>query len=375
MNNSLYYSIKINKKQKDLPLIIKVDSTNNEMTILDNETGLGYYEIHLQDYQAINQLNIFIFSDELIINNNLILYAKIFTKDEYNKNGITKNEIQNILNSKNNNYGHKDYDIKNFISLNLGDKNDDRIILLIVKCFCMDKLSKFANHYIKIMTSFYKSSINTSIRSYNYKLYEVSSIRPVNFFIPLIKNKHSIIIINCIKGKGKIMIGKKYEIDVNEDMESNYKIVLDKNNKEEDFSNVGIYNVKKNLDSNLIFYIYLLYESIVDYIYKISHQKINYIYYPNNENIMSQKFLYFYYDLSYLFEFKRKTDKSELKLIAFEFQFPNEFFDYKNNKNDIKCSLANYENIINKKINANDDRYLFGDIFYNNATGYIYTIF
>ena len=373
-NNSLYYSIKINKKQKDLPLIIKVDSTNNEMTILDKETGLGYYEIHLQDYQAINQLNIFVFSDELIINNNLILYAKIFTKDEYNKNGITKNEIQNILNSKNNNFEYKDYDITNFLSLNLGDKNDDRIILLVVKCFCMDKLSKFINHYIKIMTSYYKSSINTSIRSYNYKLYEVSSIRPVNFFIPLIRSKHSIIIINCIKGKGKIMIGQKYEIDINEDMQSNYKIVLDKNNKE-DFSNVGIYNVEKNLDSNFLFYIYLLYENIVDYIYKISHQKINYIYYPNNENIMNQKYLYFYYDLSHLFEFKRKAYKSEFKLIAFEFQFPNKFFDYKNNIDDIKCSLANYKNIINKNINDNDDRNLIGDVFYNNVTGYIYIIF
>ena len=238
----------------------------------------------------------------------------------------------------------------------------------------MDKLSKITNHYIKIMTSFYKSSINTSIRSYNYKLYEVSSIRPINFFIPLINNKHSIIIINCIKGKGKIVIGQKYEIDINEDMQSNYKIVLDKNNNE-DFSNVGIYNVEKNLDSNFIFYIYLLYENIEDYIYKISHQKINYIYYPNNENIMSKKFLYFYYDLSYLFELKRKVDKSELKLIAFEFQFPNNFFDYKNNINDIKYSLANYENIINKNINDLDDRTLLGDIFYNNATGYIYTIF
>ena len=54
-----------------------------------------------------------------------------------------------------------------------------------------------------------KYDISGSITSSNYKLYEVSSIRPVNFFIPLIRSKHSIIIINCIKGKGKIVNPKE----------------------------------------------------------------------------------------------------------------------------------------------------------------------
>ena len=366
--NNLYYSLKINRKQKDLPLIVKVDSTNNDMTILDNETGLGYYEIHIQDYQLIREIHIFVSSDELIIQNNIVLYAKVFSMEEYNNNGFNKKVIQSIINSNN---GNLNSNIKNYLHLNLEGDNNDKIILLIVKCLCIDKLPKSINHYIRIMTSFYKSSLNTSIKSYNYKLYEVG-IHPINFFIPLIDNKYSIIIINSIKGKGKIMINNKYEIII-DDAKNNYKIILDKE-KNENFVSVTVYNNIKSLNSedSFIFYIYLLFENMSNYIYQISPKKNNYIFYPNIDNIKDNNYFSFYYDFSYLFEYNRKKDI--FNYIIFEIQFLNESFLIKDyNLFDINCSMINKENIINNK-NIIEQNSL-SDIYYNENSGYLYIIF
>ena len=365
--NNLHYSLKINKKQKNLPLLVKVDSTNNDMAVLDNETGLAYYEIHIQDYQLIRELHICVLSEELIINNNLKLYSKIFSMEEYNENGINKNMIKNIINSQNTNTIAEKY--KNYLNLYLGDNYSDKIILLIVKCFCMDKLSKLNNHYVKILTNFYKSSMHTSLRSYNYRLYEVG-IKPINFFIPLIKNKYSIVIINCIKGKGKIFLKNKSEIIIDNN-KNNYKIILEKN-KEERFYDINVFDDSKSLDSkdSFVFYMYLLYENITNYNYKITPQKNNCIYYSNNKSIKNNKFFYFYYDLSYLFEYNRKKYNN---LMILEITFLSDSFDKSNYKIfDVKCSLTNKEEINNENKNLED--YLIGDIYYSEISGSLFII-
>ena len=362
--NNLFYSLKINKKQKNLPLIVKVDSTNNEKTILDNETGFGYFEIHLQDYLLLIELNIFIFSEELIINNNLKLYAKIFSMEEYNENGFNKNMIENIINSKDT---FKNNNNNNYLHLELDGNNNDRIILLIVKCFCIDKVSKLTNHYIKIMTSFYKSSIHTSLRSNNYRIYEVD-IHPINYFIPLIENKYSILIINCIQGKGKISIYNKYDIIV-DDCKNNYKIILDKDNDEK-FANIGVFNINGSLNSkdNFIYYMYLLYENKENYSYKITLQKNNYIYYRNtNKNNNAYNF---YYDLSFYLEYNR--NKENPKFIIIEIQFLNQSIIQQNYNNfDIDCTCTNRDLLYNENnMNLNS----IGDIYYNNNYSIFYII-
>ena len=364
--NNLYYSLKINKKQKNLPLIVKIGSTNNDMTILDNENGLGYYTIHIQDYQLIRELHIFVLSEELIINNNIILYSKIFSMEEYNEKGVNKNMIENIINSN-----MEKEKSKNYLHLNLGEENCDKIVLVIVKCFCMDKLPKLSNHYVKILTSFYKSSINTSLRSYNYRIYEVG-IKPINFFIPLINNKYSIVIINCIKGKGKITLNHKYNINI-EDSKNNYKIILHKN-KGENFFDIGVFDNSKSLNSEgfLVFYIYLLYENIFNYAYKITPQKNNFIYYSSNQSIRNNKNFNFYYDLSYLFEYNRKKYNSNLLIL--EIAFLNTSFNKNNYKIiEVKCSLTKTEEILNEDNKLED--YYVGDIYYSNISGSIFTIF
>ena len=54
------------------------------------------------------------------------------------------------------------------------DRNsDDKIIFLVVKCNSMNQLDSYLNHYVKIMVAFYKPNANTSLRTNNFRLYNL----------------------------------------------------------------------------------------------------------------------------------------------------------------------------------------------------------
>jgi len=73
--DNLFYSLKVSQQNTNLPLIMNVDSTNNEIAKLDSKTGLAYYAIKVFEYQITNEIDLCVISDEKIINDNLILYA------------------------------------------------------------------------------------------------------------------------------------------------------------------------------------------------------------------------------------------------------------------------------------------------------------
>ena len=74
-------------------------------------------------------------------------------------------------------------------------------------------------------------SSNTSLKNNNYRLFNLYLENP-EFFIPLIKNKYSVLVIHCLSGKGQITINDekseiKNEILVDTLNNKEYKIVLD----------------------------------------------------------------------------------------------------------------------------------------------------
>jgi len=156
--DNLYYSLKINKQINNLPLVINVDSINNEIAQIDYETGLAYYAIRVQEYQTIYEIDFCVISDEKIINDNLVLYAKLIGQDEYDKEGLNEKFFKE---------DYKDYEIKsdekdmfkNHLNIKIFHsykKGEDKIIFLVVKCNSINKVDPLMNHYIKILTMFYK---------------------------------------------------------------------------------------------------------------------------------------------------------------------------------------------------------------------------
>ena len=89
-NDNIYYSLKINKQLNDLPMIINVDSINNEIAQLDINTGIAYYAIRVQEYQIINEVDLVVISEEKIINDNIFLYAKIINQKDFNNDGFSE---------------------------------------------------------------------------------------------------------------------------------------------------------------------------------------------------------------------------------------------------------------------------------------------
>ena len=197
--DNLFYSLKINKENNQLPMVINVDSINNEIAQLDSNTGLAYYAIKIFEYQIINEIDLCVISDEKKINDDIVLYAKVIRQKEFNNIGFNQSLFNNnfeqfdIKSTSNGN-------IKNYLHVKLPrDQNeDDKIVFLVVKCNSIKKLDPYLNHYVKIMVSYYKPNANTSLKTNILRLYNIY-IESLKFFVPLIKNKYSIVIINCLK--------------------------------------------------------------------------------------------------------------------------------------------------------------------------------
>ena len=187
--DNLFYSLKISQQNSKLPLIINVDSMNNEIALINSETGLAYYAIKVFDYQMITEIDLCVISEEKIINDNLVLYATIINQEDFNNDGFNESLFKN---------DYQKYEIrsseypKNYLHIKLPNdgKSKDKIIFLVVKCNSMYNLDPYLNHYVKIMVAFYKPNSNTSLRTNNYRLYNLY-LENLKLFIPLIKNKYS----------------------------------------------------------------------------------------------------------------------------------------------------------------------------------------
>jgi hypothetical protein len=247
-NYNSYYSFKINKQLSALPMIINVDSINNEIAQLDIDTGIAYYAIRIQEYQIINEIDLVVISEEKIINDNIFLYAKVINQKDYNNDGfnetIIKEDYTNFeIKSKN--------ELKNHLNIKLYLKKDqeDRIIFLVVKCNTIHEVDSLMNHYVKIMVAFYKPNTNNSLKNNHLKLYHIEHQSP-KFFIPLTQGKYSIVVVNCLKGDGEITFD-----DLNDYEEYNETIDMSCNG-----SNNGDNNKKKefkfvlDLNNNILDY-------------------------------------------------------------------------------------------------------------------------
>ena len=383
-NDNLYYSLKISKQVNNLPMIINVDSINNEIAQLDIDTGLAYYAIRIQEYQIIYEVDLLVISEEKIINDNLFLYAKIISQDEYNKEGFNEELINNYTN-----YDIKsNSEVKNHLNIKIfhnKDKEEDKIILLVVKCNSINKVDTLMNHYVKIMVAFYKSNTNNALKNNNFKLYNIEHQSP-KFFFPLSQNKYSIVVINCLKGEGEISIDTLNDYNVNDDKENNlfdlecgnskeYKIVLDINNiyynynlEEDKFSAIKIknknYSVSKG--NSLLFYISYFNKYYRNNIEMADINKENKIYYPIINNIKNHKSLSYYLNINDL-------DNNDFLI---EISFNNKYIKDENNLNVLSALINDefiYENIMNEQQIIFSP--LYGNIYYNQNNKNIYVLF
>ena len=384
-NDNLFYSLKISKQVNNLPMIINVDSINNEIAQLDIETGLAYYAIRIQEYQIINEVDILVISEEKVINNNIKLYAKIINQDEYNKQGINIELINNYTNYDilGDNEVHNHMNVKIF---HTHGKEEDKIIFLVVKCDQMDKVDALMNHYVKIMVAFYKPNTNNALKINNFKLYNIEHQSP-KFFFPLRKNKYSIVDINCLKGEGEVTIdtlndnvvnnGENALIDLTCGWDKEYKIVLDMNsiyynynfNAEEDkFAAIKIKNKNYSVSKGNTFLFYISYfnKYITNNIEIIDINKDNKIYYPIINNIKNHKSLSYYLNINDL-------DNNDLIIeIGFNDKYiKNE--DYL----DVLSALVNDEIIYENMINEQQIIFspLYGKNYYNKKNKKIYILF
>ena len=382
-NDNLYYSLKISKQVNNLPMIINVDSINNEIAQLDIETGLAYYAIRVQEYQIINEVDILVISEEKIINDNINLYAKIISQEEYNKDGFSEELIKNFTN-----YEIKsENDVKNHLNIRIllnKNKEEDKIIFLVVKCDNINKVDTLMNHYVKIMVAFYRPNTNNALKNKNIKLYNLEHQSP-KFFFPLSKNKYSIAEINCLKGEGEIIIDTLNNdniidkdnnlINLNCGNNKEYKIVLDMNimysnsNYDEDkFSAIKIMNKNYSVSkgNTLLFYISYYNKNIRNNIEFIDINKENKIYYPIINNIKNHKSLSYYLNINDL-------DNDNLLI---EISFNYKYVKDENNVN-VLSSLINdefiYENVINEQQIVFSP--LYGKNYYNKNNKNIYILF
>ena len=373
--DNLFYSLKVSQQNTNLPLIMNVDSTNNEIAKLDSKTGLAYYAIKVFEYQITNEIDLCVISDEKIINDNLILYATIINQEDFNNDGFNESlfnqdyqkfEIKSSENPKN--YLHitipKDY-----------SNSRDKIIFLVVKCNSMYQLDSYLNHYVKIMVAFYKPNSNTSLRANNYRLYNLY-LENLKLFIPLIENKYSNVVIHCLKGKGQITIEDekneiKNEISVDSMNNKEYKIVLDlKNNydSEDKFASIKIKNTNENVnDKPFLFYITFFFKNSENNLEVINPNKNNAIFYPMINNLPKHKSMAFYFNLNEI-----KDDNDLLVEVSFNNQYIN------NNENlNVLGALINdefiFQNTINEQLFINSP--LYAKPYYNSMTKRIYYTF
>ena len=383
--DKLYYSLKINKQINNLPMVINVDSINNEIAQIDYETGLAYYAIRVQEYQTIYEIDFCIISDEKIINDNLVLYAKLIGQDEYDKEGLNEKFFKE---------DYKDYQIKrdekkmfkNHLNIKIFHsykKGEDKIIFLVVKCNSINKVDPLMNHYVKILTMFYKPNTNISLKKNNLNFYNLQYQSP-KFMIPLTPRKYSIVVINCLHGEGTININFQKELNIyNDDYNSfnlencinkEYKIVLDVNDtystnfNGEKFQSIKVKNKKYNIEEKNSFYFDISYynKNINNNIEFIDINKENIIFYPIINNIKKHNSLSYYLNIN-------NFDKDELFI---EITFNNKYVKNIENLN-ILSGLINeefiYENVINEQQVVFSP--LYGKNYYNEKNKVIYILF
>ena len=380
--DNLYYSLKINKQINNLPMVINVDSINNEIAQIDYETGLAYYAIRVQEYQTIYELDLCAISDEKIINDNLVLYAKLIGQDEYDKEG---------LNEK---FFNKDYQIKsdekgkykNHLNIKIFHtykKGEDKVIFLVVKCNSMNKVDPLMNHYVKILTMFYKPNTNISLKKNNLNFYNLQYESP-KFMIPLTPNKYSIVIINCLHGEGTININFQKEFNIYDDdynsfnlencINKEYKIVLDVNDtyntnyNGERFQYIKVKNKKYRVEEKNSFYFYIsyYYKNINNNIELIDINKENIIYYPIINNIKSHRSLSYYLNIN-------NFDKDDLLI---EITFNSKYVKNMVHLNVLSALINEefiYENVINEQQVIFSP--LYGKNYYNEKNKAIYILF
>jgi len=376
--DNYYYSLKINKQDSDLPMIINVDSTNNEIAQLDSQNGLAYYSIRIHEYQLINEINLCVISQEKIINDNLVLYAKIVSQKDYNENGFNDTLFKEDyslydISSKNN----KEDEPKNYLNIKIpNNKEEDKVILLLVKCNSMNKVDLLLNHYVKIMVAYYKPNSNTSLKNNNINFYNLYLESP-QLFLPLSKDKYSVVVINCLKGKGKVIINDQNSVNKNEIiLESNsanteYKIILDINDNydiERKFASLKIKNMAENVNKEtFMFYIYYYNKNIKNNIEYLDSNKDNIIYYPIVFNVPKHKSLSYYLNINDLY----KADD-----ILIEMSFNNKYIN-KNSKLNALGALINDEFIYGNIMNEQQIIFSpsFGKTYYNPDNNNIYYLF
>ena len=373
-NDNLFYSLKVSQQNTNLPLIMNVDSTNNEIARLDSETGLAYYAIRVFEYQIINEIDLCIISDEKIINDNLVLYATIINQEDFNNDGFNESLFKN---------DYQKYEIrsseypKNYLHIKLPNdgKSKDKIIFLVVKCNSMYNLDPYLNHYVKIMVAFYKPNSNTSLRTNNYRLYNLY-LENLKLFIPLIKNKYSIVVIYCLKGKGRISIEDennvfRNEIPVDSSKNNEYKIVLDLKDDyyiDNKFASIKIKNTDENVnDKPFLFYINFYYKNIENNLEVINPNKNNAIFYPMINNLPKHKSMAYYFNLN---EIKDNND------LLVEISFNNQYINTNENLNVLGALINDefiFQNTINEQLFINSP--LYAKPYYNSETKRIYYVF
>ena len=372
--DNLFYSLKVSLQNTNLPLIINVDSTNNEIARLDGETGLAYYAIRVFEYQIISEIDLCIISDEKIINENIVLYATIINQEDFNNDGFNSS----LFNNDYQEYEFKSTEYpKNYLHIKFpkDDKSKDKIIFLVVKCNSMYKLDPYLNHYVKIMVAFYKPNSNTSLRTNNYRLYNLH-LENQKLFIPLIKNKYSIVVIYCLKGKGKISIEDernelKNEISVDSSNNKEYKIVLDLRDNydtENKFASIKIKNTDENVnDKPFLFYINFYYKNSKNNLEVINPNKNNAIFYPIFNNLPKLYSLAYYFNLN---EIKVNND------LLVEISFNNQYINSNENLNVLGALINDkfiFQSSINEQLFIHSP--LFAKPYYNAETKRIYYVF
>ena len=397
--DNLFYSLKINKQNTEFPKIINVDSYNNEIAQLDSQTGIAYYAIRVHEYQIINEINLLVISDEKIINDNLVLYAKIIRQEDFNEDGFNDtlfNENYSMYDISSNN--NIDSDPKNYLKVSIpNDKEEDKIVLLLVKCNSMNKVDILINHYVKIMVAFYKSNANTSLKINNIKFYNLHLEAP-RFFIPLLQDKYSIVIINCLKGKGKIVISeqnnakinkiisdqnsaKKNEIMIDSTISTEYKIVLDLTNdnnfnSETKFVSLRVDNAHKDVNKNsLMFYIYYYNKNIKNNIEYLDANKNNIIFYPFLNNIQKHKSLSYYLNINNL-DLINNSQNDILIEMSFNNEYIKESINGNYNSNALGALINDeflYENVINEQQIIFSP--IYSKVFHNPNNNKIYFLF
>lgn len=262
-------------------------------------------------------------------------------------------------------------------------KGEDKIIFLVVKCNSINKVDPLMNHYVQILTMFYKPNTNISLKKNNLNFYNLQYQSP-KFMIPLTPRKYSIVVINCLHGEGTININFQKELNIyNDDYNSfnlencinkEYKIVLDVNDtystnfNGEKFQSIKVKNKKYNIEEKNSFYFDISYynKNINNNIEFIDINKENIIFYPIINSIKKHKSLSYYLNIN-------NFDKDELFI---EITFNNKYLKNIENLNVLSALINEefiYENVINEQQVVFSP--LYGKNYYNEKNKVIYILF